>query len=98
MWSNRELAAEVEAILKDKALDHWSIVLHNDDINTFDWVIECLVKYCGHELIQAEQCAYFVHHKGMYTVKYGDKFKLKPICDTLLEKGLNATLEKQNHE
>jgi ATP-dependent Clp protease adaptor protein ClpS len=98
MWSNKELASEVEAILNEQGLQHWSIVLYNDDVNTFDWVIECLVKYCGHDLIQAEQCAHFVHFKGKYAVKYGDKIKLKPICEVLQEKGLSAALEKQHHE
>jgi len=98
MWSNKELAAEVEAILSDQSARNWSIVLYNDDINTFDWVIDCLVKYCGHDLVQAEQCAYFVHTKGKYAVKFGDKIKLKPICETLQEKGLSASLEKISNE
>lgn len=98
MWSNKELAAEVEAILNEQSARNWSIVLYNDDVNTFDWVIECLVKYCDHDIVQAEQCAYFVHTKGKYAVKYGDKNKLKPICETLIEKGLSASLEKIGNE
>jgi len=98
MWSNKELAAEVEAILSDQSTRNWSIVLYNDDVNTFDWVIDCLVKYCSHDIVQAEQCAYFVHTKGKYIVKYGEKIKLKPICDTLIEKGLSASLEKIGNE
>ena len=98
MWSNKELAAEVESILSDQSARNWSIVLYNDDVNTFDWVIDCLVKYCNHDLVQAEQCAYFVHTKGKYTVKYGEKIKLRPICDTLIEKGLSASLEKIGNE
>ena len=93
MWSSKELAAEVEAILKDKALDHWSIVLYNDDVNTFDWVIDCLVKYCGHDLIQAEQCAYFVHFKGKYAVQQGTRSILAPMREQLTDRGINATIE-----
>ncbi len=98
MWNSKELAAELEAILNDQTTRNWSIVLYNDDVNTFDWVIECLVKYCQHDTIQAEQCAHFVHFKGKYTVKIGEKSKLKPICDTLIEKGLSASLEKSSNE
>lgn len=71
---------------------HNSITLFNDNVNTFEWVIECLVNYCGHDLIQAEQCAYIVHYTGKCIVKKGSLNQLKPICETLLEKGLTAEL------
>lgn len=71
---------------------HNSITLFNDNVNTFEWVIECLMTYCGHDLIQAEQCAYIVHYTGKCIVKKGSLKKLKPICETLLEKGLTAEL------
>ena len=69
-----------------------NIVLFNDDVNTFEWVINCLVSYCGHDKIQAEQCAMLVHYIGKCEVKKGPFNKLKPICDTLLEKGLTAEI------
>ncbi len=69
-----------------------NIVLFNDDVNTFEWVIECLMKYCGHDPIQAEQCAHIVHYKGKCAVKEGSFDSLKPICETLLEKGLSAEI------
>jgi ATP-dependent Clp protease adaptor protein ClpS len=50
----------------------FDLVVFNDDVNTFDWVIESLVEVCGHELEQAEQCAFIVHYKGQCTVKSGD--------------------------
>jgi ATP-dependent Clp protease adaptor protein ClpS len=53
------------------------------------------VKYCGHDEIQAEQCAWFVHTKGKYAVKKGPQQSLKPICQTLIEKGLSAVLESE---
>ena len=87
---------EIDALLDDVAIGKWSIVLYNDEINTFDWVISCLIKYCEHDKIQAEQCAWFVHTKGKYAVKTGSKGNLKPICQTLCEKGLSAVLEKQD--
>lgn len=69
-----------------------SLVLLNDDVNTFEWVIECLMTYCGHDMIQAEQCATIVHYNGKCVVKEGKLKTLKPIYETLLEKGLSAEI------
>ncbi len=68
------------------------IVLYNDDVNTFDHVIETLIRVCEHTAEQAEQCALLVHYKGKCTVKTGDLTKLKPQCAALLEAGLSAEL------
>ncbi len=68
------------------------IVLYNDDVNTFDHVIETLVKVCKHTSEQAEQCAILVHYKGKCTVKTGEFKKLKPLCLQLLDAGLSAEL------
>jgi ATP-dependent Clp protease adaptor protein ClpS len=69
-----------------------SLILFNDDVNTFEWVIECLMAYCNHDIIQAEQCATLVHYTGKCEVKKGTFKTLKPICETLLEKGLSAEI------
>ncbi|MBK9283247.1 MAG: ATP-dependent Clp protease adaptor ClpS [Sphingobacteriaceae bacterium] len=82
----------IEIILKEEAVK--ALVLYNDDVNTFDWVIQCLVKVCGHNSLQAEQCAFIVHNNGKCVVKNGTFNKLKPLCESLLEKGLNAKIEK----
>jgi ATP-dependent Clp protease adaptor protein ClpS len=66
------------------------IILFNDDVNTFDHVIECLVQICGHSYIQAEQCAFIVHYSGKCSVKTGDIEDLVPECNALLEEGLSA--------
>ncbi len=68
------------------------IVLYNDDVNTFDHVIETLVLVCEHSEIQAEQCAILVHYKGKCTVKTGEYEKLKVQCTQLLDAGLSAEL------
>ena len=68
------------------------LILYNDDINTFEHVIECLVKYCDHTFIQAEQCAYIVHFSGKCTVKSGSIEDLTPRCSALLESGLSAEI------
>jgi ATP-dependent Clp protease adaptor protein ClpS len=70
------------------------IVLYNDEINTFDYVIEMLMRYCNHNLYQAEQCAMITHYNGKSIVKKGTYEKLEPIASTLLDKGLSVEIEK----
>ncbi len=70
---------------------NYDLVLFNDDVNTFDWVIECLINICNHDEIQAEQSAFIVHYKGKCTVKSGDWETLEPMqrelsnCDLSVE-------------
>ncbi|WP_340066032.1 ATP-dependent Clp protease adaptor ClpS [Ascidiimonas aurantiaca] len=68
------------------------IVLYNDDVNTFDHVIETLIHVCDHTQEQAEQCSIIVHYKGKCTVKTGSYNDLKPRCTSLLEAGLSAEI------
>ncbi|NGX83742.1 ATP-dependent Clp protease adaptor ClpS [Aequorivita sp. KMM 9714] len=68
------------------------IVLYNDDVNTFDHVINCLIFACEHTPEQAEQCSIIVHYKGKCTVKTGEYEELKPRCTILLEAGLSAEI------
>ena len=68
------------------------IILHNDEVNTFDFVIDSLVSVCEHTLEQAEQCTVLVHYKGKCTVKTGEYDELKPKCAKLQELGLSAEL------
>ncbi|WP_042278959.1 ATP-dependent Clp protease adaptor ClpS [Nonlabens tegetincola] len=68
------------------------IVLYNDDVNTFDHVIDMLVATCDHTPVQAEQCSIIVHYKGKCSVKTGDYDDLKPRCSALLEAGLTAEI------
>src|SRR6266487_6236089 len=70
-----------------------SLVLWNDDVNTFDWVIETLIEVCGHSEEQAEQCAYIIHFQGKCSVKQGDYEKLKVMCDKITDRGIGATVE-----
>ena len=67
--------------------------LHNDDFNSFDWVITCLMKICDHEQEQANQCAHLVHFKGKCDVKYGDYETISTMKDKLQSAGLSVTME-----
>ena len=70
----------------------YEIILFNDDVNTFDYVINKLVTICGQTMEQAEQCTYIVHYSGKCSVKTGTFDKLKPICLKLLDAGLTAEI------
>jgi ATP-dependent Clp protease adaptor protein ClpS len=81
-------------VLTEEALDYpFSLILCNDEVNTFEWVIETLVEVCGHSSEQAEQCAMLIHTKGKYAVKHGSYDDLKPQCDAITERGIGATIE-----
>ena len=74
----------------------YRLVLHNDDYNSFDWVITCLMKICKHENEQATQCAHIVHFSGKCDVKYGDLETISTMKDKLENAGLSATMETTN--
>ena len=80
---------EIDEVSILESREH-EIILYNDDVNTFDHVIECLVKICDHTYIQAEQCAYIVHYSAKCAVKTGSLEELVPKCTALLEAGLSA--------
>ncbi len=71
----------------------FSLVVWNDEVNTFEWVIETLIEVCGHAPEQAEQCAMLIHTKGQYAVKNGGYDTLKPQCDAITQRMIGATLE-----
>ncbi len=73
--------------------EYCRLIIWNDDVNTFDWVIQALVEICRHTPEQAEQCAIIIDSKGKYAVKEGDYDTLKPMCDAITERGINATIE-----
>ena len=82
-------------VLEEKITDigGYELILYNDDFNTFDHVIKCLMKYCDHDMQQAEQCAWLVHTKGKCAVKSGDYQSLEPLCTALCDNGLSAQIE-----
>jgi ATP-dependent Clp protease adaptor protein ClpS len=83
---------EIDDVLVDTT-DPFHLIVWNDEVNTFEWVIESLMEVCDHSYEQAEQCAYIIHYKGKYAVKHGSYENLKPMCDAITERGIGATLE-----
>jgi ATP-dependent Clp protease adaptor protein ClpS len=91
MINTREKIQEAFDVLEQEV--HLNeIVLYNDDVNTFDHVIETLMNACDHTPEQAEQCSIIVHYKGKCTVKTGKYDDLKPRCSMLLDAGLSAKI------
>lgn len=70
-----------------------SLIVWNDEVNTFEWVIATLVEVCQHSEEQAEQCAMIIHTQGKYAVKQGSYDELKPMCDAITDRGIGATIE-----
>ena len=89
--STKEKVSE-DICLEEEVLKQSEIVLFNDDVNTFDHVIETLILACEHGPEQAEQCAIIVHFKGKCTVKTGVYDELEPRCTLLLDAGLSAEI------
>lgn len=89
--STKEQIQEDIDVLEQEVKQH-EIVLFNDDVHTFEFVIDSLIAVCEHTVEQAEQCTYLVHFKGKCTVKTGEYKELKPKCSKLLELGLSAEL------
>ncbi len=70
-----------------------NLIVWNDNVNTFDWVIASLMEVCGHSEHQAEQCAMIIHNKGKYAVKKGSFDFLRPLAEALIEREIQATID-----
>jgi ATP-dependent Clp protease adaptor protein ClpS len=84
---------ELEEVLDVDSDEDRFLILHNDEVHSFDYVIKALIKVCEMDLIQAEQCTYLVHFKGKCDVKKGNFSFLKPYKQALIDKGLEATID-----
>lgn len=84
---------EVEVLLEELLDQEASnLVVYNDEVNTFDHVINVLMKVCEHSREQAEQCTLIIHYKGKCAVKNGSFEELKPMCEAILDAGIQATI------
>ena len=89
---SEQLIEEVLSEVLNNVTGGATLILYNDDVNTFDHVIDCLVRICKHDELQAEQCALLVHFKGKCDVKHGERADLMAMCQALLDEGLSATI------
>lgn len=87
------LENEEEILLEDLVdTEEYDLVVFNDEYNTFDHVTKILMKVCKHSQEQAEQCTLIIHYKGKCTVKKGSRNKLKPMCQSILDAGIQAAI------
>ena len=96
MFENMNAPTEqIEEVLDlQEMLDSkYDLMVYNDDVNTFDHVIESLVDICQHQLIQAEQCTWIIHHNGKCAVKRGSFEKLEPMHQAFLDRQISAKIE-----
>lgn len=91
--ATKEDTLTIEEILED-TYSGFALVVFNDDVNTFEWVIESLVSICRHTVEQAEQCALYIHFKGKYAVKEGGETELVPMKNALLDRGISAEVQE----
>jgi ATP-dependent Clp protease adaptor protein ClpS len=83
----------VEELILEQLVDQKNLIVYNDDVNTFDHVINSLIKVCGHDILQAEQCTLIIHNNGRCQVKTGEYDRLEPMCTALLDRGISAEIE-----
>jgi len=88
--TKEQVSVQIEDILGQPYI----LMLHNDDHNTFDWVIECLIKVCKHDFEQASQCAHLVHFTGKCDVKRGNQEIIQKMYNKLKSAGLSVTIEE----
>ena len=90
-----ELETDVDVLLapEEVEIEGKQLIIYNDDFNSFDHVIDSLIKVCKHDPVQAEQCTFIIHYKGKCSVKKGSFEQLEPMCTALLERGITAEIE-----
>jgi ATP-dependent Clp protease adaptor protein ClpS len=88
-YQEQEATDVLEAI---ETVDVRDLVVFNDDFNTFDHVIDTLIKVCKHTLEQAEQCTWLIHYRGKCAVKSGSYEELNPMREAICEAGIDAKI------
>ncbi|MBK1896867.1 ATP-dependent Clp protease adaptor ClpS [Chryseobacterium paridis] len=91
-YENPKRQYEEEVLVLDETDDVYKLIVHNDDVHTFDYVIDSLVEICKHTLEQAEQCTILIHYKGKCTVKTGSMEVLKPMHEKLISRELTSEI------
>jgi ATP-dependent Clp protease adaptor protein ClpS len=92
VFMGKEKVSPLE-IQKDQLTEDRVLVLYNDEVNTFDFVIDSLVEVCKHEPEQAEQCAWIAHFKGKCPVRSGGFDELKPLRTEMQDRGLTVSID-----
>jgi ATP-dependent Clp protease adaptor protein ClpS len=91
--ANLDLEVEFQQELNQLVQAPKTLIIHNDEFHSFDFVIETLIEVCGHEPLQAEQCTFIIHYSGKCAVKTDLFSKLQPVWAQVINLGLTATIE-----
>ncbi|HMN32103.1 MAG: ATP-dependent Clp protease adaptor ClpS [Chitinophagaceae bacterium] len=92
--TNRSFAPELDIDTIECVENRFQLIIWNDNVNTFDWVIQTLIDVCKHYLEQAEQCTLLVHYTGKCAVKSGSYEDLKPMQEAILDRGIQVSIEE----
>jgi ATP-dependent Clp protease adaptor protein ClpS len=97
LWKKSNEVAVQERVLTDlleaiEITDVKDLIVYNDDFNTFEHVIQTLIRVCKHEPEQAEQCTWLIHHKGKCAVKTGSYEELNPMREGICRAGIDAKI------
>ncbi|MFM7299829.1 MAG: ATP-dependent Clp protease adaptor ClpS [Crocinitomicaceae bacterium] len=89
----RQTETQSQSVALEELIDQYNLVLYNDDVNTFDHVINCLIRICKHEMMEAEQCTWIVHVNGKCKVRNGSLEELEGMCTQMMNEGLSVKIE-----
>lgn len=92
MSTATEILQDEDVLLLEEHIDLRNLVVYNDDVNTFEHVIDTLIRVCKHSQEQAEQCTYLIHYKGKCTVKVGSFEELEGMCTAIHDRGISADI------
>lgn len=87
-----ETEIQEEVLVADKIETSHKLLVHNDEVNTFEHVIDTLINVCEHSAEQAEQCTWIIHYKGKCAVKIGTLDDLKPLRQGICDRGISAEI------
>ncbi|MGC9374671.1 MAG: ATP-dependent Clp protease adaptor ClpS [Bacteroidales bacterium] len=93
MGSRKKTEKHQKFEINEHSKSDFSLILYNDDVHDFDFVINSLIDVCNHDSVQAEQCTFLVHYKGKCDVKKGKYNHLKKMHDQLQSKGLIVSID-----
>lgn len=91
--TSKETKRKLSEIIENRLANDNFLILHNDDVHSFDYVTLALIEICGHSYEQASQCTLITHYKGKCDVKKGGFKTLRPLKEALIERKLNATID-----
>ncbi|MGI4885196.1 ATP-dependent Clp protease adaptor ClpS [Hymenobacter nivis] len=92
MTTRPQIEFDEDVLLLEETVEPRSLVVYNDEVNTFAHVTKTLIDVCQHQPEQAEQCTLLIHYKGKCSVKNGSYEELEPLCTAIHDRGISADI------